>query len=70
MSILQRIIANWKMTVGGMSVGVLMMVLAMVMMNVAACHLSLMEWAIFLFLVFAGPTVVGALGTDNGQKVG
>ena len=70
MSILQRIFGNWRMSVGGLAVGIVLALLVMAILSLAKCEFGGWLWGILMTLIVAGPTVVGMLGTDNGQKVG
>lgn len=65
MTILQRIFGNWKTTVGGSAVGGILMGMLALVLHQAGCNFSAVQWAEVLGLAFAGPTVVGAMATDN-----
>ena len=70
MTILQRIFGNWKTTVGGTAVGAVGMGMVAMILSQAGCNFSNVQWMEVLALVFAGPQAVGALSTDNGNKIG
>lgn len=65
MSILQRIFGNWKTTIGGTAVGATALAVIYEIMAQAGCNFSNVQWLVVLGIAFAGPTVVGAMATDN-----
>lgn len=68
MSILQRIFASWRTTVGGVSLGMALMVIVGFLLQQFGVHLSDAQWALILGLVGLGPAAVGGLSTDNGAS--
>jgi hypothetical protein len=68
-TILQRIFGSWRTTVGGVSVGAAFVVIIGFVLSQFDVHLSDAQWALILGLVGLGPTVVGAMATDNKQGV-
>jgi hypothetical protein len=68
MTILQRIIGSWKTTIGGISVGAALMVLIGFLLTQFGVNLNSTQMTWILGLIGLGPSVVGALATDDGRS--
>ena len=64
MSIIARIFSNWKTSVGGLSLGTILGVVAYFLLNSGCTSSTWIVWLV-VCLVVGGPTAVGILSTDN-----
>jgi len=64
-----RFVHNPKTTIGGIVTGGALSAAALLVLQQAGCNFDNVQWVEVLGLVFAGPTVVGGVSTDNGKTV-
>lgn len=66
---LRRITESPKTTAGGVIAGGGLAAAASLILTESGCQFSQVQWLEVLGLIFAGPTVVGGLSTDEGKTV-